>query len=197
MRIIAGKWRGRTLKAPRGTATRPTADRVRESLFNLLGAAVEGAAVLDLFAGTGALSLESLSRGAERAVLVERDAAACAVVRENAESLGAGGRARLVRADWRAGLRALAAAGERFDLVFLDPPYGEGIASAAAEALARGPLLLPGAVVAVEEASRRGEGFSPPGEWQLLADRRYGDTRVVLLRVPAGEGETTTTEENA
>ena len=194
MRVIAGKWRGRPLRAPRGSVTRPTSDRVRESLFNLLGSAVEGAAVLDLFGGTGALSLEALSRGSARAVLVEHDGAACSAIRENAASLGAEGGVFLLRSDWRGALRTLAARGERFDLVFLDPPYGEGMAEAAAAALGRGNLLLPGAVVAVEEAWRRGAGFAPPAGWEILADRRYGDTRVILLRTPR-EGEGTLPEE--
>jgi 16S rRNA (guanine966-N2)-methyltransferase len=159
---------------PRGNAVRPTSDRVRESLFARLGD-LEGARVLDLYAGSGALGIESLSRGAATLVSVERSAAAAAVVEENWESLGLAGRARLVRADVVAALQRLARGPERFDLVFLDPPYAEvETAGRALRALATSGILAPRATVVVETSRRA----PPPGAPGLVAvdERRYGDT---------------------
>ncbi|MCL5885190.1 MAG: 16S rRNA (guanine(966)-N(2))-methyltransferase RsmD [Deltaproteobacteria bacterium] len=184
MRIVAGEWRGRALFAPRGSAVRPTADRVREAIFDLLGDRVVGAAVLDLFAGTGALGLEALSRGAQGAVFVESAPAVFAALRRNIKTLGARG-AETLPMDYRLAIRRLRAAGARFGLVFLDPPYGKGIAVAAAADVARAGLAAPGATVVVEDAARAAAGNFPAG-WAVALERRYGDTRVVLLEVPAG-----------
>ena len=123
MRIIGGDARGRTLVAPAGEKTRPTQDYVRESLFNIIRWDVEDARVLDLFAGTGALSLEAVSRGARSAVLVDTDRAACAAIRKNMETSRLGEKCRLIARDFRAAMDALAAEGAQFDLVFMDPPY--------------------------------------------------------------------------
>ncbi len=185
MRIVAGKWRGRTLRAPKGQAVRPTQDRVREAVFDILGGRVEGTAVLDLFAGTGAMALEALSRGASSAVLVEADPRVFEVLKRNVESLGAG-EAEALLADYRQALRALRAQGKRFDLVFLDPPYGKGLGSAAAGALVRAGLVAPGAVVVAEEAVRFPDEPFPRG-WEAATDRRYGDTRIRVFGVPARE----------
>lgn len=183
MRIVAGEWRGRKLAAPRGMAVRPTADRVREAIFSILGGRVAGADVLDLFAGTGALGLEALSRGAREAVFVESDPAAFAALRRNIAALGAGG-AEALPLDFRRAIGRLARAGRRFDLVFLDPPYGKGLSAAAAGGLARAGLLAPGASVVVEEAARAGPGGFPRG-WTVALNRQYGEARVILLEVPA------------
>ncbi|GAB4365670.1 MAG: 16S rRNA (guanine(966)-N(2))-methyltransferase RsmD [Deltaproteobacteria bacterium] len=183
MRIIAGKWRGRVLRAPKGRAVRPTADRVRESIFGILGNRVEGVAVLDLFAGTGALGLEALSRGALSAVLVEADPVACEVIRKNVESLSAGG-AEILRMDYRRALRRLQSRGRRFGLLFLDPPYRAGIARAAALALSASGVTEPGAIAVVEEAARSPRAEMPPA-WTLWVERLYGDTRVSLYEVAA------------
>lgn len=161
---------------------RPTADRVREAIFDILGERVAGAAVLDLFAGTGALGLEALSRGARRAVFVEPDPSAFAVLRRNIEALGADG-AETLSTDYRIAVRRLRAGGGRFDLVFLDPPYGRGLAAAAAREVARAGLAAPGGSVVVEEAARAAAGEFPAG-WAVALERRYGDTRVTLLDVP-------------
>lgn len=181
MRIVAGKWRGRTLRAPKGLAVRPTSDRVREAIFAMLGEGVAGTAVLDLFAGSGALGLESLSRGASRAVFVESDPAAFGVLQKNIESLGAGG-AEVHLMDYRQALRRLRARSIRFGIVFLDPPYGKGLAADSAAGLFRAGLLQPGCTVVVEEAFRAPEAAFPAG-WELSVDRRYGDTRVMMFRV--------------
>jgi len=169
VRIVAGAYGGRRLAAPRGGRTRPTADRVREALFSMLGP-VGGARVLDLFAGSGALGLEALSRGAAEATFVDSSSAAVRAVRTNLEALGAGAEVR--REDARAFLRNARAAGRQYDLVFLDPPYQR--AGALAEALAEdlAAVLAPRARV-VAESDRRSPLELPLA---LQADRRYGDT---------------------
>jgi 16S rRNA (guanine966-N2)-methyltransferase len=174
MRVVAGEYRGRRLEAPAGHSTRPTADRVREALFSILGD-VGGAAVLDLYAGSGALGIEALSRGAAEATFVERDARALAAVRANLGALGAV--ARVVRSDAIAFLER--AEGAAYDLVFLDPPY-----DSAPELGARLSELLPQAVardaVIVTESDKR----SPLHLSLPLADERtYGDTRIAIHRV--------------
>ncbi|MDI3298709.1 MAG: 16S rRNA (guanine(966)-N(2))-methyltransferase RsmD [Bacillota bacterium] len=185
MRIIAGEWRGRKLGGP-APATRPTSDRVREAVFDLLQGRWEArGAVLDLFAGTGALALEALSRGAQRAVLVEVDPAALRVIRRNVAACGAGARVRLLGTDWRRALLRLEREGERFGIVFLDPPYRQGLLEEALRALAGredrpAPLLEPGALLVAERA--RGEELPEGvGSFIRLDERRYGDTVVAIL----------------
>lgn len=169
MRIVAGTHGGRRLVAPKGRDVRPTSDRVREALFSILGERVAGARVLDLFAGTGALGLEALSRGAAAATFVDRDPA---TVRANLDALGL--TAEVHRRDALAYLRA--AAGP-FDLVFLDPPYraAAGLAAGLADTLPR--VLAPGGLV-VSESDRREPLDLPPLE--TLDERRYGDTLIRL-----------------
>jgi 16S rRNA (guanine966-N2)-methyltransferase len=170
MRIVAGQFGGRRLVAPPGTATRPTSDRVREALFSVLGPAVREARVLDLFAGSGALGLEALSRGAASAVFVDRSAPAITAIRANLEALGV--EADVRRMEARTALRTASSAGEAYDLIFLDPPYRQatGLGRELSEALPA--VLAPGARV-VSESDRR-----DPLELDLpLTDeRRYGDT---------------------
>ena len=173
MRVIAGAHGGRALAAPRGRATRPTSDRVREAVFSILGA-VDGADVLDLYAGSGALAIEALSRGARKAILVDSSAAAIASIRRNLSDLGL--EAQVRREDVRAFLRTASRGPAQYDLVFLDPPYrhsGE-LAAQLSEALA--PMLAAGARV-VTESDRR----SPLKlELPLLDERRYGDTLILI-----------------
>ena len=159
---------------------RPTSDRVREAIFDILGEGVAGASVLDLFAGSGALGREALSRGASRGVFVESEPAAFGCLRKNIDALGAG-EAEALLLDYRQALRRLRARSVRFDLVFLDPPYGKGIAGASAAGLSRAGLVQEGGTVVVEEAVRAPDAAFP-GEWTLADDRRYGDTRVMLFR---------------
>lgn len=172
---------------------RPTADRVREALFSALAGRIVGRAVLDLFAGTGALGLEALSRGAASAVFVEADPGVFAVLQRNLEALGAAeGEALLM--DYRKAVGVLRERGRRFGLVFLDPPYGKGMAADAAGRLREAGLLDPGAAVVVEEAARApGAGFPEP--WVLVFDRRYGDTRVTVFEAPGTTGGERTREE--
>ncbi len=176
MRIIAGTFKGRRLAAVRGRL-RPTAEKVREAVFDILGTAVHQARVLDLFAGTGALGIEALSRGAREAVLVEDHPVALAVLRRNLETLGLGPKARVMPLSVPGALKKLAAKREQFNLAFLDPPYGQGLASSTLASLtALGLLASPAWVVA--EHSRREklpERFNRLKLWEL---RRYGDTQV-------------------
>ena len=165
---------------------RPTADRVREAIFSILGEKTEGARVLDLFAGTGALGLEALSRGASSAVLVESDPGAFGILRRNVLDLGAT-RAETLLMDSRAAVRTLRRRGIRFGLVFLDPPYGKGIAEGSAADLDGAGVLEPGGTVVVEEDARTAEPHFPPG-WERAGDRRYGDTRVMIFTVGKERG---------
>ena len=157
-----------------GESTRPTADRVRQSLFDLLGQRMDGLAVLDLYAGTGALALEALSRGAARAVLVESDARSCGVIYANIAALRYEERARLVRGELPGALRQLDG---KFDLVFSDPPYALQAAQATLDALRSNQLLAAGARVVLEMDRRE----PAPQGLALLDDRRYGHTRVLVL----------------
>lgn len=171
--MVAGRWGGRTLVAPRGSATRPTSDRVREALFSILGS-IEGARVLDLFAGSGALGIEALSRGAGEVSFVDSSGAAVAAVRRNLEALGA--EAAVRRQDALAYLRSASRDPRLYDLVFLDPPYRHASALGPELSTALGPVLAPGARV-VAESDRR----SPLElDLTLLDERRYGDT---LIRI--------------
>jgi 16S rRNA (guanine966-N2)-methyltransferase len=178
VRVIAGRLGGRRLQAPRGLDTRPTSDRVREALFSLL-AGVEGARVLDLFAGTGALGIESLSRGAASAVFVERDADALAVLRANLDALGLGAeQASVRRAGARAAMRAACRRRETYDLVFIDPPYRRARDMGPGLSALLPPLLAPEARVVVESDWREPLQLDLPIEHQ----RRYGDTSITIHR---------------
>jgi 16S rRNA (guanine966-N2)-methyltransferase len=190
MRIIAGKHRGRPLAAPVGEAVRPTSDRAREALFNILahgtlatsGPAYAGARVLDCFAGTGAFGLEALSRGAAAAVFIENNRTALAALRQNIAALGEQARTHVVAADVTAPPRALAPC----DLVFLDPPYREGLGGPALAALAASGWLAPDALCIVEVAAK--ERFAAPAGFTPVDERRYGAARLVFLRASAAEG---------
>lgn len=186
MRIVAGSFRGRPLAVPADGRTRPTSDRVREAMFNILahgidGFALEGARVLDLFAGTGALGLEALSRGAARCLFVEEAPEARALIRENVEALGLTGVTRI----WRRDAASLGPAGaaERFELAFLDPPYGLGLGERALAAVRDGGWLAPGAVVVLEE--RAGATIAWPTGFTVLDSRRWGGTEVHFARAAA------------
>jgi len=174
VRVVAGTYRGRRLVAPPGDATRPTSDRVREALFSVLGASVEGARVLDLFAGSGALGIEALSRGAAATVFVDRAPEAIKAIRANLAALGI--EADVRRSEARAAVRAALARGEAYDLVFLDPPYRRAAELGRELSEALPAVLAPGARV-VSESDRR-----EPLELALAMtdERRYGDT---LIRI--------------
>jgi 16S rRNA (guanine966-N2)-methyltransferase len=182
MRVVGGRLRGRTLVAPKSQAIRPTADRLRESLFNILahayGDPIAGARVLDLFAGTGALGIETLSRGALFALFVDDGAEARALLRENVAALGLGGSTRIFRRD--ATKLGEAHPVEPFSLAFLDPPYGRGLAEQALASARDGGWLVPDALVVVEEAADA--GFQAPDGFEQIERRTYDDTELVFLR---------------
>ncbi|MEZ5765142.1 MAG: 16S rRNA (guanine(966)-N(2))-methyltransferase RsmD [Xanthobacteraceae bacterium] len=182
MRVVAGRLRGRTIASPASRDIRPTADRLRESLFNILmhayGDPVSGARVLDLFAGTGALGIEAISRGAAFALFVDNGAEARALLRQNVEGLGLGGVTKVYRRD----ATALGPAHplEPFSLAFLDPPYGKGLGEKALASLREGGWLTPDALVIVEEAVSA--KFAGSEAFEELERRAYDDTEFVILR---------------
>lgn len=183
MRIIAGKHKGRGIVAPEGSGVRPTSSRAREALFDILAhahfterEALDGARVLDAFAGTGALGLEALSRGAAHASFMERDRAARTLLAANIKALGEGEAAAVLAADALHPPRATAPC----DLIFLDPPYREDVAAPALTALAEQGWLGPGALASVELPGKT--DFDPPEGFALLDTRRYGKARLVFLR---------------
>src|SRR3954469_8554462 len=185
MRIVGGRLRGRTLAVPKSQNVRPTADRLRESLFNILmhayGDPVTDARVLDLFAGTGALGLEAMSRGAAFVLFVDEGAEARALLRENVDALGAGGASKVYRRN--AARLGPAHPMEPFGLVFLDPPYGKGLAERALTSAREGGWLTSDALIVVEEAADT--SFSAPAGFKEIERRKYGDTQVVFLKLVA------------
>lgn len=176
MRIVGGEFRGRPLATPRTSAIRPTTDRTREAVFNVLAHRfadkLEGARVLDLFAGTGALGLEALSRGASYGVFIEESAEGRGLIRSNVEAFGLTGRSRIFRRD----ATALGEAGTlaAFGLVFADPPYGKGLGERALRSAKAGGWLSPGALCVVEEAAA--VAFEPGPGFVVLDERSYGET---------------------
>lgn len=178
MRIIAGRWRGRPLAAPPGMSTRPTADRTRETLFSMLASRLgsfEDLAVADLYAGSGALGLEALSRGAATAVFVETDAAARRIIEANAHRLG-------VTVDVLATSAERLPGGRSFDLILADPPYAAEAGSMVVAAVSKADWLAPGGWLAVE--TERGQAVDS-GQYELAAERDTGRARLTLLRRPA------------
>jgi 16S rRNA (guanine966-N2)-methyltransferase len=181
VRIVGGSLGGRRLAAPPGNAIRPTSDRAREALFNILqhsllmATPLAGAAMLDLFAGTGAVACEALSRGAAHATLIDRDAAALDVARANLATLGLAGRATVLQAD----ATHLQPATRAAAFAYLDPPYRSGLAAAALASLADGGWLAPGGLAVVELAAR--ETLAPPDRFVLRDERHYGAARLVFL----------------
>lgn len=179
MRIVAGEFRGRRLFAPEGVETRPTADRVRESIFNILARRVPDAEVLDLFAGSGAMALESISRGARFAALCDASRDAARVIERNIALVRAEDRTLLIRSDWRDALSRLR--GRKFSIVFLDPPYRmEDAYASAAEAMRALGLLADGAVLVMEHSAE--SPLRLPARFEIYDERRYGHTAVALVR---------------
>jgi 16S rRNA (guanine966-N2)-methyltransferase len=183
VRIVGGKFRGRTIAAPRHEGLRPTADRVRESIFNILAHGmgdfeIEGARVIDLFAGTGALGLEAMSRGAAFCLFVEESPEARALIRTNVESLGLTGETRIFRRD--ASNLGVAGTMTPFTLAFLDPPYEKGLGETALQALHEGGWLTKGAMVVLEE--RMGATPLLPSGYIEIDRRDWGDTQAIFAR---------------
>jgi 16S rRNA (guanine966-N2)-methyltransferase len=175
MRVIGGKARGRRLKVPKGQAVRPTSDRVKEALFNILSHDLSGIKLLDLFAGTGNVSIEAISRGAAEAILIDSSDKSGKVIRENLSRVGFTDRASVRIVPVSRALRSLARQGESFDMIFLDPPYQRNWVNACLAAIARGNLLRESGTVVVEHSARE----QPNAEYRslILKDQRnYGDT---------------------
>ena len=183
MRVVGGKLRSRPIAGPKSDAVRPTSDRLREALFNILthsyGDPVTGARVLDLFAGTGALGIEAISRGADYALFVDEGVEARALLRDNVESLGLGGVTRIFRRD--ASRLGPAHPLDPFSLVFLDPPYGKGLAEKSLISARDGGWLMPEALLVVEEAADA--GVNTPEGFIELERRRYDDTEFTFIRL--------------
>ncbi len=198
MRIVGGRLRGRMLAAPKSHATRPTSDKVRESIFNVIlhsadAPPLDGAKVIDLFAGTGALGLEAISRGAAYALFVEESSAARALIRENVEAFGLQGVTRIFRRD----ATRLGPAGnrDRYTFAFLDPPYAKGLGERALTALSSGNWLAPGAMVLIEESASVSIGW--PASFHPFDTRAYGDTAVHFARWTGPDSPATNEEKDA
>jgi 16S rRNA (guanine966-N2)-methyltransferase len=186
MRIVGGRFRGRSLATPSGHGTRPTSDRVRESIFNVLAHSpdapeLEGARVVDLFAGTGALGLEAISRGASYALFVEDNASARGLIQQNIENFGLQGNTRIFRRD--ATKLGPASARDKYTFAFLDPPYGKSLGEAGLRALSQGGWLEDGALIVLEERSTSPIGL--PQDFTALDTRTYGDTSVTFAKYVA------------
>ena len=183
MRVVGGRLRSRPIAGPKSDAVRPTSDRLREALFNILTHSysdpVTGARVLDLFAGTGALGIEAISRGADYALFVDDGVEARALLRDNVESLGLGGVTRIFRRD--ASRLGPAHPLDPFSLIFLDPPYGQGLAEKSLVSARDGGWLMPEALLVVEEAVDA--GFKAPDGFTELERRRYDDTEFSFIRL--------------
>jgi 16S rRNA (guanine966-N2)-methyltransferase len=185
MRIVGGRLKGRPLLTPSSRAIRPTSERLRESIFDILEhrfpGHIEGARVVDLFAGTGALAIEALSRGARFALFVDNGAEARALLRGNVEALALGGLTRI----WRADATKLGSApgGGPFALAFVDPPYGQGLSAPALASLIKGGWLTPNALCVVEEAAKA--EIAAPAGLALIDERIYGDTRIGIFQTSA------------
>jgi 16S rRNA (guanine966-N2)-methyltransferase len=181
VRIVGGEFRGRPLATPRSDAIRPTTDRTREALFNILAHRfadrLDGARVLDLFSGTGALGLEALSRGASFCLFIEESAGGRGLIRDNVENFGLTGRSKIFRRD----ATALGEAGTMppFGLLFADPPYGKGLGERALRSALQGGWLLPGALCVVEEVAAA--SFDPGPAFSVIDERGYGDTVIRIL----------------
>ena len=184
MRIIAGRFKGRSLQSPSGLATRPTSDRLRETLFNVLSHGyddpITGARVLDLFAGTGALGLEALSRGAAFVQFVEEAAEARGLIKANVEAFGVAGITKVYRRD--ATYMGPVSPVEPFSLVFCDPPYGKGLAALALASALKGGWLTPDALIIVEERADQNDIL--PARFEVIEERHYGETKLVFARLP-------------
>lgn len=182
LRVIAGSARKRRLKAPPGRDVRPTADRVKEALFNILAERIGGCTFLDLFAGTGGVGIEALSRGAEEAVFVEKDARVIKVLQDNLSSTGLAVRAEIIRNEIEPGLRRLGSEGRQFELVFMDPPYGQGLTHTTMTSLVKYNLIKSQGLVVVET----GKQELLPAQVAILKlyrQVRYGDTLLSFYRI--------------
>jgi len=179
MRVIAGSAKGRRLKTRKGTLTRPTADRVKESVFNTLAPLLVGCRFLDIFAGNGGIGIEALSRGAKTCVFVEKNAHCAAIIKENLNITGFSGQARVVQRDFGAALTELAREQQPFEVIFMDPPYQSQYLSEAVRQVVSLSLLDPAGVLVVEHHQRHKDWFD--SVWREVREKEYGDTAVTFL----------------
>jgi len=180
LRVISGKLKGKRLFAVKGLNLRPTSDRVKEALFNILQDRFQGQRVLDLFAGTGALGIEALSRGAREVIFVEGSARSLAALRRNLEGCRLQELSEVLSREVSAGIKILQARGESFELIFLDPPYGKGLARRTLEALCKSSIVAPRALIVVEHSPA--EELDSPPSWQLADWRKYGGTQISFFQ---------------
>lgn len=189
MRIITGSAKGRKLLTLEGDATRPTSERIKGAIFSSIQFEVENRRVLDLFAGSGQMGLEALSRGAERAVFIDSSREAMEIVKKNAKSTGLFERSHFLVSDWKNYIRK-AAGRERFDLVFIDPPYSSECCVSAAEYLARCELIIPGAIVVLESGEEEIDiSDERLSGYELIKSQRYGKMTAVNILLYKGDGE--------
>lgn len=182
MRVIAGRAKKRRLKSPGKLAVRPTSDRVKEALFNIIFARVEGSYFADLYAGTGGVGIEALSRGAGKVVFVEEDPKVATVIRENLRLTGLGVQAEIIQRDLASAVRFMRQKSYLFDIIFADPPYGQGLAGETLNLLCKYPLLHDQGVLVVETGSN--EAFSgPTSPFKLVRRERYGDTTLTFFEL--------------
>jgi len=181
MRIIAGAFRGRRLHAPKSNRIRPTIDRVREAVFSMIAQEVPGAKVLDLFAGTGAMGLEALSRGALFCVFVDKSAEAVSLIGENVRLCAAQDRSRIIQGPVASAIRRLGSENELFDLIFMDPPYGKGYIEKTLEIV--GAVARNDALVIAEQHVKDKRPLAPVSVWQRDRERRYGDTLISVYSI--------------
>ncbi|WP_312038107.1 MULTISPECIES: 16S rRNA (guanine(966)-N(2))-methyltransferase RsmD [Pelotomaculum] len=176
LRVIAGIAKKRQLKAPRGLKVRPTSDRVKEALFNMLGPFIAGSSFLDLFAGTGSVGIEALSRGADRAVFVEKDINNIHIIKENLGITGLEANARLLCLNAVKAISLLGEEGQVYDLIFIDPPYLQGLVSSILDAIIKNNLLKPGGTIIVESSKKDPPAQDAAASLRLLRQEKYGDT---------------------
>ena len=186
MRVVGGTLRGRKLKTFKGSAIRPTTDRVREAVFNIIAPLMPLDRALDLYAGTGAMGIESLSRGAAQAFFVDSNPAAIDIIKKNIESLGLSKRAKVYKSEAKSFIETVTKKGEGFDLVFIDPPYGAGLLMKTLSLVAKknnGSILRPGGVI-VAEASKRNpiDDKAVPEGLELLDSKKYGDSSIYIFK---------------
>ena len=196
MRVIAGEAKGRPLKAVPGVNTRPTTDKVKEAIFSMIGPYFEGGQVLDLFAGTGGLGIEALSRGMARAVFIDLERQSIEVVRRNIEAAGMTSRAEIHKNEASRAIKLLEKRGMKFELVFLDPPYKMKEADKLMREMAERGLLAPGAVIVVEHDARHAYSDTDRG-FRLRRQALYGDTAVTIYDYVEGEDPTGGTTDEA
>jgi len=183
LRVISGKLKGKKLSATKGLSLRPTSDRVKEAIFDILQDQVQGQKVLDLFAGTGALGIEAISRGAQKAIFIEKNPPSLKALRKNIEDCHLGQQVEILAREAREGIKILEGRRESFALVFLDPPYGKGLAEKTLASLSQSSIVAPEALIITEHATT--EEIRPTPPLQVIDERKYGRTKISIFQLVA------------